>query len=612
MARPQIIANGGSPGVKASVAADSLVTLTLDSLVGVRSIQWQVLSTDDTGTPSSYPLTITGSIGQQATFTAGALATAVIVQVMVNNGLVRGVFTPSLTMNTIKVYVETADGLEVGATGEQYESDSEHGTTAILNGPIRRLNSMSLQIDGAPAKFASVVATSNISLSGSQIVDGVSLVTGDVVLAAGQTTASQNGLYDVDTTGAWTRSESYDSQNEILAAIITIAAGTVGALKLYQCTNTGTIVVGTTGLSFAQLPNRADKSKLDAATSTPTLDTLVMWDGGARLHANAFVGPGLVSSLGLLRAAYNGTIVSALDSTGLIDLGLLGTTTVDRAFLGSSNVSGANVIVGTGGNIQAIHGSTTFATVSSSGGYVFGPSALFKILQTAPAGSAAGQDAEIAAQDATTSGDGGDLNLRSGIPAGASSPGDVRIDLRDDGTLSGRFILRAGSFGDQLEAYYNSSEPFWSVSIPDGIDATAGAIGITATSFAFVAPSNGALYVQAAGVGIGSAGSFGSGERVVFVKNAATVPTTNPTDGFVLYGEAGAAKVRGSGGTVTTIGPAEPHCPACSRDFALEWRNDANNEHLAVCVPCMIEAIERAGVSPSEFAFVRSLQARHA
>lgn len=50
--------------------------------------------------------------------------------------------------------------------------------------------------------------------------------------------------------------------------------------------------------------------------------------------------------------------------------------------------------------------------------------------------------------------------------------------------------------------------------------------------------------------------SFGTGDGVIGVANAATVPTTNPTAGGVLYAEGGALKWRGSGGTITTLGAA--------------------------------------------------------
>lgn len=50
--------------------------------------------------------------------------------------------------------------------------------------------------------------------------------------------------------------------------------------------------------------------------------------------------------------------------------------------------------------------------------------------------------------------------------------------------------------------------------------------------------------------------SYGGGVGVMFIANANTVPTTNPTGGGILYVEAGALKYRGSSGTVTTIANA--------------------------------------------------------
>lgn len=50
--------------------------------------------------------------------------------------------------------------------------------------------------------------------------------------------------------------------------------------------------------------------------------------------------------------------------------------------------------------------------------------------------------------------------------------------------------------------------------------------------------------------------SSGSGQGVIGIANATTVPSTNPTAGGALYVEGGALKYRGSSGTVTTIAPA--------------------------------------------------------
>ena len=57
-------------------------------------------------------------------------------------------------------------------------------------------------------------------------------------------------------------------------------------------------------------------------------------------------------------------------------------------------------------------------------------------------------------------------------------------------------------------------------------------------------------------LGLNGAVSAGGGVGIVFIANATTAPTTNPTGGGILYVESGALKYRGSSGTVTTLGPA--------------------------------------------------------
>jgi hypothetical protein len=74
-----------------------------------------------------------------------------------------------------------------------------------------------------------------------------------------------------------------------------------------------------------------------------------------------------------------------------------------------------------------------------------------------------------------------------------------------------------------------------------------------------VSNSYNAIHIQNQGgnadIGINGL-SVGGGAGVVFVANATTMPTTNPTGGGILYVEAGALKYRGSSGTVTTLGNA--------------------------------------------------------
>lgn len=110
----------------------------------------------------------------------------------------------------------------------------------------------------------------------------------------------------------------------------------------------------------------------------------------------------------------------------------------------------------------------------------------------------------------------------------------------------------------------------------------------------------GTLWLVSGSLGFGTSNQFGSGAGVIGVANAATNPSTNPTGGGVLYSDSGAGKWRGSSGTTTTFGNADPHCPRCGRDYALEWDN-ALWGHFAVCVPCLVAALGRVGIGPEHY-----------
>lgn len=88
-----------------------------------------------------------------------------------------------------------------------------------------------------------------------------------------------------------------------------------------------------------------------------------------------------------------------------------------------------------------------------------------------------------------------------------------------------------------------------------------------------------------------SASSVGTSGAGVIVIGNGTAPTTSPAGVGQLYSEAGAGKWRGSSGTVTTFGPAEPHCPVCGADFMLEWQNDEKYGYLAVCMKCLAKEL---------------------
>lgn len=109
-------------------------------------------------------------------------------------------------------------------------------------------------------------------------------------------------------------------------------------------------------------------------------------------------------------------------------------------------------------------------------------------------------------------------------------------------------------------------------------------IGTTFVTTRVTVEDNGNVGINGTSYGASSVGVLG-------IANAATLPTGNPTGGGILYADAGAGKWRGSGGTTTTFGAADPHCPTCDRDFASEWENEKYGR-LAVCHWCLLESIE--------------------
>jgi hypothetical protein len=123
------------------------------------------------------------------------------------------------------------------------------------------------------------IATTNITLSGAQTIDGVSLIAGDRVAVVGQTTATQNGIYVV-AAGAWSRATDADSSAEVTPNLsFFVEEGTSNADTQWRLTTNGPIVLGTTNLSFAQIgagTSYTNGTGISIAGSVISVDTTVV------------------------------------------------------------------------------------------------------------------------------------------------------------------------------------------------------------------------------------------------------------------------------------------------------------------------------------------------
>lgn len=105
-------------------------------------------------------------------------------------------------------------------------------------------------IDSKPS--VRVASTGNLTLSGTQTIDGVAVSAGQRVLAKNQTTGSENGPYVV-AAGAWTRAADGDATGELTpGAFWYVEEGTTNGGTQWRIANTGAITVGSTSITINQ------------------------------------------------------------------------------------------------------------------------------------------------------------------------------------------------------------------------------------------------------------------------------------------------------------------------------------------------------------------------
>ena len=100
---------------------------------------------------------------------------------------------------------------------------------------------------GTPVK---VVATSNLTLYGTQTIDGVSLSVGDRVLVIGQSSQYANGIYNVSMT-AWSRAFDSDKiYNLNKHQLIYVASGTSNAQTVWRQTSDAPTTIGVDSITY--------------------------------------------------------------------------------------------------------------------------------------------------------------------------------------------------------------------------------------------------------------------------------------------------------------------------------------------------------------------------
>lgn len=129
--------------------------------------------------------------------------------------------------------------------------------------------------------------TANITLSGTQTIDGIALVAGDRVLVKDQTTASENGIYIV-AAGAWSRAADANAASELTGAMVAVDQGTVNGGLTYDNDFKSTDTLGTTAMSWNRVIDTGYTIPVSqGGTGATTLTGVLIGAGTAAITAVA-------------------------------------------------------------------------------------------------------------------------------------------------------------------------------------------------------------------------------------------------------------------------------------------------------------------------------------
>lgn len=205
-----------------------------------------------------------------------------------------------------------------------------------------------------------VATTANITLAGTQTIDGIALVAGNRVLVKDQIAGETNGIYDV-AGGAWSRSADANSDADVDPGMFCfVTSGTVNASTGWVLITPEPFTLDTTALSFTQFSGAGQV--VAGAGLTKTANTLdIIGDSSITVAADQI---SVASNHG---GSTHAATQAAAEATAAAALSTHASTTISTIRkTGSSALTGA-VTLTPGSNISMTQSGNDIAITSTGG-----------------------------------------------------------------------------------------------------------------------------------------------------------------------------------------------------------------------------------------------------
>lgn len=268
-------------------------------------------------------------------------------------------YTSSTTAGLLNIGAAASSDIIDRSTGDsryaQLSGATFTGAVVLSADPITALGAATKQyVDNAIAGVnwkgtVRAATTANITLSGTQTVDGVALGVNDDCLVRNQTLPQENGIYVVSASG-WSRRSDMNVWAEVPGAAVFVREGTTQADIGYVCTSNTGGTLGTTAITFVQFSSAGAVTAGVGIVVTGNQVAL----GGQALALHNLATNGLITRTGagtvVGRTITAGTNISVTNGDGVAGNPTISITgTIAAANLPTFGTAAAGIVPASGG-----------------------------------------------------------------------------------------------------------------------------------------------------------------------------------------------------------------------------------------------------------------------